>query len=67
MKKKIRALLLMKDITCAELAREVGVSRTWISLVVNGHEKSKRIRKIVAHRLGLKVEDLWPSNGNGHN
>ena len=66
MKKKIRALLLMQDITCAELAREVGVTRTWIPLVVNGHKRSRRIRRIVAKRLGMKVEDLWPANGNGH-
>ena len=65
MKKKIRALLLMKDTTCAELAREVGVSRTWVSLVVNGHKRSDRIRKVVAQRLGVAVSDLWP-NGDGH-
>lgn len=60
MNKKIRALLLMKDITCASLARELGVSRTWISLVVNGHQKSSRIRKAIAHRLGKNIKELWP-------
>lgn len=63
--KKIRALLLLENITCAELTKELGVSRTWISLVVNGHKKSNRIRKAIAYRLGKKVEDLWPSNGKG--
>ena len=65
MKKRVRALLLMKDITCAGLAREVGVSRTWVSLVVNGHKRSVRLRKVIADAIGAEVGDLWPSDGNG--
>ncbi|WP_164994774.1 helix-turn-helix domain-containing protein [Candidatus Kuenenia stuttgartiensis] len=62
MRKKIRARLLMKDITLAEIARGLGVSRTWVSLVVNGHKKSPRIQRAIADALGVSYESLW----NGH-
>lgn len=65
MDKRIRALLLLKNITSADIARELGVSRTWMSLVVNGHKKSDRIRKNIANKLSMTVEELWPANDKG--
>lgn len=59
MGKKIRARLLMKGITLAEIARGLGVSRTWVSLVVNGHKKSRRIQEAIADALGVSYESLW--------
>lgn len=64
MRKKIRARLLMKDITLAEIARDLGVSRTWVSLVVNGHKKSRRIQAAIASALGVPYESLWNNHCN---
>ena len=49
----------MKDITLAEIARDLGVSRTWVSLVVNRHKKSRRIQEAIANALGVSYESLW--------
>lgn len=61
---EIKSLLVLKGTSITEIARTAGVSREWVSLVVNGHKNSKRIRKAIAAAVGKSVEDLWPNGSN---
>ncbi len=49
-------------INITELARTIGKTRTWVSLVLHGHKKSTTTRKAIASALGVRVEELWPNN-----
>jgi len=61
---QIKALIVLNGTSLSEIARSAGVSRQWVSMVVNGHRKSRRVRKAVAEALGISVEDLWPNGNN---
>ena len=50
------------DVTA--LARRIGRTRTWTSLVLHGHEKSPVTRELIAAALGVRVEELWPNNSH---
>ena len=65
LKKKIRMILLEKEISAAEIARQAGVSRSAITYTMMGKIKSKKLRTAIARAIGVEIEDLWP-NGNGH-
>lgn len=62
MNRKIKALMVLKGVKSIDIATQTGVSPTWVSLVLNGHKKSKRIRQAIADALGIKVKDLWSNN-----
>ena len=49
--------LIKVDIT--KLAKKVGRTRTWVSLVWHGHRKSKPTRRAIAEALGVPYEELW--------
>lgn len=65
-RQKVKIELIKKGIPAAEIARQMSVSRQAIYQTVDGIIKSRRLRKAIADAIGLRVEDLWPSNGNGH-
>lgn len=63
-KQKIKIELIKYGINGAQIGRKVGVSRDAISKTIKGEIKSRRLRKAIADAIGVKVEDLWPTNGN---
>ena len=54
MKKSIKILNL------AEVARRMGISRTFVSLVVNGHKTSRPVAKYIEGLLGAEPGSLFP-------
>ncbi len=56
---EIKAEMRMQGITLVILAEEMGVSRSMISHVINGHAKSEAIQQRIAALLRCKVEQLW--------
>jgi len=60
MTKQIKKLLIDRELSIAELARRIGMSRTWVSLVINGNMKSPETRRRIADELKVKVQALWP-------
>lgn len=62
--REIKALIVLKGTSISDIARQARVSRQWVSMVVNGHKKSKRIRKAIAQAVGKPVEELWPNGNN---
>lgn len=56
-----------RGISGAEIARNLGVTRFAICKTLTGEIKSYRIRKAIAEAIGVKVDDLWPRNGESKN
>ena len=56
---QIKATLRMQGFTLVMLAEEMGVSRSMVSHVINGHAKSAAIQQRIAGLLGCSVESLW--------
>jgi transcriptional regulator with XRE-family HTH domain len=56
----IKLLLLLSGTSEAEIARNLGLNRASISMVVTGKSKSRRVREAIAIALDAKVTDLWP-------
>lgn len=57
---KIRALMVEKKITSADIARELGVSHVSVHGVIYGKWPSRRIAEAVARRLNLPLEKVFP-------
>ncbi len=61
--KRIKIMLMERDISQAQIARELGVTRT----AVNGtifdvpNKRSFRIKRHIAKLLGKSVSELWQS------
>jgi transcriptional regulator with XRE-family HTH domain len=62
--KKIRAMMILRDVKQVDICRQLRVNSSTVSLIVSGKKKSARIRAAIAEALGFKVEELWPSNGH---
>lgn len=58
---EIRVEMLRKDVTQAEIARELGVNPATVSRVIDGLITSDRIRRAIAKKIGIDVRFLWPS------
>lgn len=43
------------------IARELGISESHFSRIVNGLHVDDATRQRIAHALGRQVSDLWPS------
>ncbi|WP_428985662.1 helix-turn-helix domain-containing protein [Thermodesulfovibrio yellowstonii] len=43
----------------AAIARKIGKSRTWVSLVWNRRQKSRKTQELIAEALGIPYEELW--------
>ena len=62
--REIKALIILQGTSITAMSRRIGVSREWVSKVVNGKRSSFRIRKAIARELHKTVDDLWPNGGN---
>jgi transcriptional regulator with XRE-family HTH domain len=59
MSQKIKSKMILKKISQAQIAEELGIDRSTVSGVVNGYRKSRRIQKAIADALGESYEKLW--------
>ncbi len=54
--------MILNGISNKDIARKAGVSTTWVSLVLCGHRRSKRVERVIARVLGKKPQELWPDH-----
>ena len=52
--------MVLKGITGAAVARELGVTRGAVNAVIGGHWRSPRVEAAIARALKVRVSDLWP-------
>ena len=57
--KKVKILLIEKDLTQAEIGRRLGYSKGMINHVIRGRVRHPFIEEAVARMLGQKPEELW--------
>lgn len=57
----IKYRLRMAGSSLAEIAAELGLAQSTVSMSCRGTSKSKRVRKAIAAKLGVTVEALWPA------
>lgn len=55
-----KAKLKICGSSMSEIAREIGVSHSSITVVSQGYRRSSKIEAAIAEKLGIAVEDLYP-------
>ena len=58
---RIEALRLAKNITHAQLAKAVKLSRSYVTRVINGKRRNANLLPRFARALGVRVSDLFPT------
>jgi lambda repressor-like predicted transcriptional regulator len=56
---EIRALLILKGVKVAVLARRQGVPRTMVHSVITGRLQTPRVRRAIAAELGVPYLRVW--------
>jgi len=56
---KRKELLIKKQISQVEIAREINVTTPAISIVMSGRSRSYRIEKAISDRAGVPYEEMW--------
>jgi lambda repressor-like predicted transcriptional regulator len=59
--RKIKAALMLRGVRQKDIALEVGVDASMVSLVIKAERVSRRVRAAIAAALGKKVRDIWPA------
>ena len=62
-----------KDVTYDELAEEMGVTKSYVSMILNGHRRPPDLRNrmevaftsIIQRRNGITVDELLSDQGEG--
>lgn len=57
----IRIEMIRTGVTQASIARELGVTKEAIYLVIEGRAVSHRIREKIAERIKIDIRRIWPS------
>jgi lambda repressor-like predicted transcriptional regulator len=55
----IRAELIRRGVTCAEVARECQVSKGLVSQVLNGKRHNPVVKKVVARHMGMSSREVF--------
>jgi DNA-binding XRE family transcriptional regulator len=58
--RKIRAMLVERGITNADIARDMGVTRNAIYGVIAGRWSSRAVATEIARRINLPLEKVFP-------
>jgi len=57
---EIRAELIRRDITGADIAREAGCTKQYVSAIIKGKRKNVCIQGIISSYINKPISDLWP-------
>lgn len=58
---ELKIALMRAGVSLSQVARQVGVRRQSVYLVVNGRAVSHRIRQAIAEAVGMDLKRIWPS------
>jgi lambda repressor-like predicted transcriptional regulator len=57
---EIKAALILKGVSQTSIAKELGVAKSLVSMVIYGAEKNAKVRKTIAKIIGQPVKEIWP-------
>jgi len=57
---KIKAALGLKGISLSDIARELSITPSTVSIVSKGYRRSRRVEEAIASALGQPAETIWP-------
>jgi len=60
MTKKIQRIMSKHGLTQRQMARDLGVTEVWVSLVLHRKGKSMRILRYIAKQTNTPIEELVP-------
>ena len=63
-KAEIKKLLIDKNMTQTQMAKEIGMSRQYLWAIFSGHQKAWKYRRRIAQYLQLPEEILFPQDGD---
>jgi DNA-binding Xre family transcriptional regulator len=55
----IRSLFFLREIEQNKLAKELGITKQYLSYINNGQRKATEIRKKIVELLSMPYETLW--------
>lgn len=55
----IKSRFVLDGLTIHDVAVAIGVSRFWVSAVINGRANSKKVKKDICSILKVEYENLW--------
>lgn len=58
----IKAEMVRRGVTIARIARELGVTATWVSLVLHRKGKSERVWEAIAAAIEMDVKAIKPED-----
>jgi len=61
---KIKALMVEHGISQASIARDLGITRQVVCMVVAGTCVSRRVQEAICRRLGRPFEEIWGPKSN---
>lgn len=56
---EVKVQMLKRNINQTDIAKALGLDRSTVSGVVNGHRTSRKIQKAIAEAVGVSYEKLW--------
>jgi transcriptional regulator with XRE-family HTH domain len=61
---EIKALLILNGVKQRELAKQLHVNESAISLIINGRQTSRRIQTAIAEAINKPYHEVWPGEIN---
>lgn len=58
--REIKAAMVLAGVSLTRIARELGVSKGFVSQVVSGHRRTLRVQKAISASIGRFVEEVFP-------
>ena len=56
---KLKTFMVLKNISQADIARQIGMTRQNVNHVLSGHVKSRRRREQICKAVGVPYDDIW--------
>jgi lambda repressor-like predicted transcriptional regulator len=57
--REIRAHLILNGVKVTEIAKQLGVNQSAVSLIITQRQNSQRIQEAVAKAINLPFEKVW--------
>ncbi|HBF39979.1 MAG TPA: transcriptional regulator [Firmicutes bacterium] len=57
---EIKAAIILKGVSQTSIAKELGIAKSLVSMVIHGTEKNAKVRKAIAKIMGQPVKKIWP-------